>query len=151
GQHHGLDDAGVLVDLQPELGVVAGRHAQRPEVDPSEPVVGHLVGVPGTLGLLRGRLVLGLVELGVLERLLGLRTGLAAEHQCDSWLSGGRDWTPVEPYPPIPLTDSGRASTSVNTARSKRWKTSCATRSPRRSSTGSTGSWLTSSTLISPR
>ena len=39
--------------------------------------------------------------------------------------------TPVEPYPPAPRTDSGRASTSVKTARSKRWTTSWAIRSPR--------------------
>ena len=58
---------------------------------------------------------------------------------------------PVEPCPPVPRADPGSASTSWNRARSTRWTTSWAIRSPRRSRTVAVRSWLTSSTLISPR
>ena len=79
-----------------------------------------------------GRLVGSGWPCGGTSRASFLRSGLGR-----SVCSWREPKPPVEPYPPAPRTDSGRASTSTNAARSNRWTTSWAIRSPRRSSTGS--------------
>src|SRR5438094_620396 len=62
-----------------------------------------------------------------------------------------RDQPPVEPKPPAPRSLAGSSSTGTGSARSTRWTTSWATRSPRRSVTVVSASWLTSNTFSSPR
>src|SRR5580692_9351825 len=73
--------------------------------------------------------------------------GLAATSEHRQLLLGAsRPWSthpPVEPNPASARTDSGSSSTSMNRARSTRWMTSCASRSPRCNRIGATGSRLT--------
>ncbi len=58
---------------------------------------------------------------------------------------------PVEPNPPSPRADPGSVLTSQKTARSIRWITSCAIRSPRLKLTAASLSVLIIVTAISPR
>ena len=98
-----------------------------------------------------GRRLLGVV---VLAALLAehVHTSVVVWGSCRSVLvSGGvrsRRWSRARPSP---RAEPGSRSTSWNRACSTRCTTSWAIRSPRRSRTVAGGSWLTSSTLISPR
>ena len=58
---------------------------------------------------------------------------------------------PVDPCPPAPRRDAGSSATGWNSARSTRWTTSCAIRSPREIFAGTSRSWLIRLTRISPR
>src|SRR5262249_41576421 len=58
---------------------------------------------------------------------------------------------PVEPKPSAPRAEPGSPAPSTNAARPTRCTTSCAIRSPRRSTTGVCGSVFSRVTWISPR
>src|SRR5699024_9373623 len=116
---------------------------QRAEVDVGRIVRRCRCGVPGA--------VLARRRLDGLDGWLvgGLVLGSATNHEVSSVARVTRP--PVEPYPPAPRAEGGSESLSTKVACTTSCTMSWAIRSPRVITTGSRGSWLMSSTLISPR